>query len=662
MSKRGSFFFKNDLVGSYMASRSGRSLMLGLPTVLVLAGLIALHGWVGDVELFAMPNYEKQFNEARDAGDESVSRVAINALVQMRPNNTEYLYSLATLKLEEADPTAGHAMMRSLAKRNHNNAAIWVAQADLSQTPLTVPAVQGVVTSLLRVTRAEPQNPVAHALLADAYILLKQPDLAAPHTRIAARLDPVYWLKYARVLSGLGRREEAEKAAAAAAGSLQQLVANDPTDVSRRIQWGHALRAQGRLEESITALQRGLSIAEDTTRLREELSKTIVTAARTERAAGIVDYPRFSALLQRALTFDPKNLSIVKELSEIPQSEHKMNPQLLQQTDAMLRERMVAEPENQALSGLVAWSEFQLGNREAAIDRLRQAASQGPAKRLQLAAFLRETGDEPAARQEAGAVVMSLKQQLAEDPKTYLDLAKALSFLKRWDDSITVLDRANAQEVATTEINIARVRYRLKQFQHLEGKTGAEPRQLELMKSAIEIDPNNHLVVAGFSMLAGRDNPTAKQARNQLYQMLSQGQNAVLIHTQLGTNAIERGDYEMAVKHLDQAVKATPDDPMVCNNLAFAICSLDKPTTAELNRSLGFANDALKRLPENPNILRTRGAILMKLERFEDALHDFETSLAQDKSNPDTHRYLAAAYSALGNDELAAVHQRLVQD
>ena len=74
-----------------MASRSGRSLMLGLPTVLVLAGLIALHGWVGDVELFAMPNYEKQFNEARDAGDESVSRVAINALVQMRPNNTEYL-------------------------------------------------------------------------------------------------------------------------------------------------------------------------------------------------------------------------------------------------------------------------------------------------------------------------------------------------------------------------------------------------------------------------------------------------------------------------------------------------------------------------------------------------------------------------------------------
>ena len=52
----------------------------------------------------------------------------------------------------------------------------------------------------------------------------------------------------------------------------------------------------------------------------------------------------------------------------------------------------------------------------------------------------------------------------------------------------------------------------------------------------------------------------------------------------------------------------------------------------------------------------------MKLERFEDALHDFETSLAQDKSNPDTHRYLAAAYSALGNDELAAVHQRLVQD
>ena len=139
--------------------------------------------------------------------------------------------------------------------------------------------------------------------------------------------------------------------------------------------------------------------------------------------------------------------------------------------------------------------------------------------------------------------------------------------------------------------------------------------------------------------------------------MLTGGQNSLQIHVQLGTNYLDRENYPMAVRHLSQAARLAPQDPMVANNLAFAICSTESPSESDLTRALALAGKALDRLPSHPSILRTRGAVLLKLERHEDALHDFEQSLQQEPASELTHRYLASAYTALGNEELAEAHR-----
>lgn len=663
------FRFRGELIRGYWRSRSGTSFLLGLPAVLCAVGLVLANNWIRDASS-TIPAYALRYDKAVEAGDVDTQRVILNALVQLSPGNDEYRYRLAMLKLENGDETGGAAMLRSLATRGERKAVLWTAQRDIAAEHATVASVRNAILLLQPLLAENKDDAVVHAVLGDAYIRIRQPELALPHLKGAMRLDPKYWLTYARLLSATGRPDEAKMTAAAASEALRELVASDPADVDRRVQWAHSLRTQGLLRNSAEVLSSGLELDNDNTELKGELAETLLESAIAERRGGVVNYRRFSSLLQRAYLLSTEKLDILTELSQLPLNEHEVAPTVLDRADSALQQRLKETPEDERLQRLVAWCEFKSDRIDDALARLRAVANVNPTAQLELAEMLFANEDDDAAQAELSTAISLLTASVKESSTaaTRLQLARALTMAARWDEAFEVLDRqpepgsddrpqTDAETNGLARIQTARIRYRLRRVQELSADPGTAPQQLQLLREVLAFAPENRFAIAGLGTLASKDTDVGKDAQQLMLQMLTGGKNSLQIHVQLGTNYLEGENYPMAVRHLSQAARLAPQDPMVANNLAFAICSTENPSESDLTRALALAGKALDRLPNHPSVLRTRGAVLLKLERHEDALHDFEQSLQQEPASQLTHQYLASAYTALGNEELAEAHR-----
>ncbi len=102
---------------------------------------------------------------------------------------------------------------------------------------------------------------------------------------------------------------------------------------------------------------------------------------------------------------------------------------------------------------------------------------------------------------------------------------------------------------------------------------------------------------------------------------------------------------------------------MVLNNLAIAlICGADGPSmAADSERALQLAESALAIVPQQPDVLSTRGEILIAQERWEDARRDLEVALSKRQKSANIRRLLVQVFEALGEPALAAEHGRLLK-
>src|SRR5262249_58618903 len=120
-----------------------------------------------------------------------------------------------------------------------------------------------------------------------------------------------------------------------------------------------------------------------------------------------------------------------------------------------------------------------------------------------------------------------------------------------------------------------------------------------------------------------------------------------------------RGQPAEARVDLEQAFKLAPDLPAVANNLAWLLANDSRP---DLPRALELVNVALKHSPKELNFRDTRGRILAKLGRWQEALEDLEAALPGSPNNPGLHRALADAYEHLGDPAMAAKHRGLAEE
>lgn len=183
-------------------------------------------------------------------------------------------------------------------------------------------------------------------------------------------------------------------------------------------------------------------------------------------------------------------------------------------------------------------------------------------------------------------------------------------------------------------------------------------RQYELLSRALELVPDQPTALARLAVLATEDGPYHDAAHARIQELLAAGQAPFVVYVVLGSAAAGQGDFETAVLHLERANQLQADDPIVLNNLAWAVAHRDPP---DRQRALALLDVAFRQLPNSPELHDTRGQILLAAGRPQEALADLEFALRAFAGRARLHRALASVYEQLGDPALAGEHAALAE-
>ncbi len=137
-----------------------------------------------------------------------------------------------------------------------------------------------------------------------------------------------------------------------------------------------------------------------------------------------------------------------------------------------------------------------------------------------------------------------------------------------------------------------------------------------------------------------------------------QGDALAMFHLLMGTSAAQHGDPAGAYRHfalvngLDSKLLGVP------NNMALLLALTKHP---DLSRALAITLALIETSPSQPDFHNTRGQILVKLGKWEEAVKDLEFALPSVLDKSATQSSLAEAYRKLGNTQLAERYERLNQ-
>ena len=133
-----------------------------------------------------------------------------------------------------------------------------------------------------------------------------------------------------------------------------------------------------------------------------------------------------------------------------------------------------------------------------------------------------------------------------------------------------------------------------------------------------------------------------------------QGSLSAAVLEELGNAALLREDHATARRHFESLLERRRIRPIALNNLAWILAHHDP---VDLSRALSLSELAIAE--DSADRLRgTRGVILSKMGRFEEAVDDLRTALNANPSHARVyHEALSQAYERLGNQELVLSHR-----
>jgi tetratricopeptide (TPR) repeat protein len=179
---------------------------------------------------------------------------------------------------------------------------------------------------------------------------------------------------------------------------------------------------------------------------------------------------------------------------------------------------------------------------------------------------------------------------------------------------------------------------------------------IDLLTKALQTAPDHPEVVNRLAMFLRYSGASGELMRGRLRDLLASGQAPATMHLLVGSSAVAEGHWAIARRHLEQAYRLNSRLPALLNQLAWALACGEPP---ELERALRLAETAVELSPDEPELLATRGKVLARLERWQEALTDLEAVLTSGSEQGELHATLAEVYTALGDAEMAKRHQAL---
>ncbi|RZJ12828.1 MAG: PEP-CTERM system TPR-repeat protein PrsT [Rubrivivax sp.] len=162
---------------------------------------------------------------------------------------------------------------------------------------------------------------------------------------------------------------------------------------------------------------------------------------------------------------------------------------------------------------------------------------------------------------------------------------------------------------------------------------------------ALAIQPVGDVAVRLYSAYQGGGR--AREAAQFETEWLAAHPHELTMQTFIGDNALARKDNDEAERRYTDALKGSPDNPVLLNNLAWVYQLQGKAEAVDL------AQRALKQQPDAPSILDTLGRAYAASKQVDKAIEVQTRLLALEPSNPDYRLRMAEYQIAAGNKQAA---------
>lgn len=324
-----------------------------------------------------------------------------------------------------------------------------------------------------------------------------------------------------------------------------------------------------------------------------------------------------------------------------------------------LRQAEAAGADIQAVAPRAARVLLATGDVASALPYLERAAAADPLLRTDLAGVYARLGRADDARNTVAAAEQHLRERVEEHPHDRdlrVKWVTCLLNLGRTDEAIVALEYAGRDGLvghpASGDLYMLACLARER-----EVAGGPVDGRLAWIRRALEIRPRSEVVLLRLVEMSQEASAGegAAEADRLLAASLAGGEIPPAVSIALGTRAWKEGKLDEARAHLERAYQADPSNVVAANNVAWL---LGRGTGPDLDRALAIADRLVAKHPAAAQFRDTRGQILAKLGRWDEALSELERALPGMRDSVETRRALAEAYRHAGRENLAELQDR----
>jgi predicted Zn-dependent protease len=171
---------------------------------------------------------------------------------------------------------------------------------------------------------------------------------------------------------------------------------------------------------------------------------------------------------------------------------------------------------------------------------------------------------------------------------------------------------------------------------------GADPARnvdrIILLAKSVQCDDSNPMVVRTLLDTLPIDRPDANDIRSALDKAIAENNSPVILEIFLAVDSMLKKDAKEAAERFELARTADPQCSRILNNMAW---TMGNTRPERLSLALDLIDRAVAQAPDQIRYLDTRGQILAKLERWQDAMADLQKAKQVLPDNKDLQETLA---------------------
>lgn len=654
-----------NFIDSWFMSRDYRRLMVALPFLAVGLGGVFFVSWLRSAPKDSLVrNYETAAAEALKNDDAEAASVYLRGVVQLRPLSQRNRFQLAMHLIDQGQVAAATSHLQLLTGEDgYTPARLWLVNQASQPEPKVPLSADQIQQQLRAVLQRDPNNGFANQSLADFALRSGQFKLAEDYLLKAVESNPALSLPLAKVQRVLKRGDDQIAARLNVAEELfESRLLTNPADTTSRVQCAEILMLREQFADAERLLREGLN-NDDSVTLKQSLAKLYSNLATRRLRDSVLNRELSNQLVVQAIALDPENRGILNQALSLTSIGATFTMSQLQPAIDSLSALETSSVEDQVLlAQLLATG----GEAQAAADQIAPLVDEHPELRRTYAGFLKFAGRQ----EQSQALTNELLSELPEPNdvtslQEICDRADLLFMASKYEAARTLLQHHSAAAddppAQSRRRNVLYGRACLAIYDDGERKQALTPDSLELLDETIQTRSASMGVIERLVRLSDSDSELAAAADERLTRLLAAGNASAQVYNLVGTSALNYEDAAKARRYLERAYSLQRSDPMILNNLALALIRTKegkKVSPSDAERALKLIDEALTIVPEHPDMLSSRGEILIAMKQWENARSDLELALPKRQKSANLRRMLIRVFEALDEPALAAEHSR----